>query len=150
MKTCYPKVKLLGGGGGGSYYETHVHTLTWQKRCVVPGQVSNHTFLNFSNQWHNHQSKGWCQGLLGEHAKPDNPFEEGSGAETTSNLLQRGHAQVSGLCWWQRRDLGTEFWLSYSGLSSLPVRRRHVTGLSRFPWIWQWAGDVNRPALTWG
>lgn len=59
-------------------------------------------FLNFSNQWHNHKSKRGCQGLLGEHAKPDNPFEEGGGAETTGNLLQRGHAQVSGLRSWER------------------------------------------------
>lgn len=78
-----------------------IHTLKCQEGCDVPGQVSIHSFLNFSNQWHHHNSKRWRQGLLGEHAKPDNPSEEGGGAETTSNLLQRGHAQVSGLWSWE-------------------------------------------------
>ena len=48
------------------------------------------------HQRHHHTKQGRFQGFLGEHAKPDIPFEEGGRAEATGNILQRGHAQVSG------------------------------------------------------
>ena len=48
------------------------------------------------HQRHHHTSQGRCQGLLGEHAKPDIPFKEGGRAEAPGDVLQRGHAQVSG------------------------------------------------------
>lgn len=47
-------------------------------------------------QRHHHRGQDGFQGLLGEHAKPDITSKEGGRAEATSNILQRGHAQVPG------------------------------------------------------
>lgn len=55
-----------------------------------------HALLLASHQRHHHKSQGGFKGLLGEHAKSDNPFKEGGRAKATGNILQRGHAQVSG------------------------------------------------------
>lgn len=55
-----------------------------------------HNTILLFHQRHHHASQGRRQGLLGEHAKPDIPFEEGVRAEASGDLLQRGHAQVSG------------------------------------------------------
>ncbi len=46
-------------------------------------------------QWH-HAAQSQLKGILGEYAKPDDSFKEGGGAETTSNLLQCRHAEISG------------------------------------------------------
>lgn len=54
-------------------------------------------FYFLPHQRHHHKSQGRCQGLLGEHAKPDSPLKEGGRAETAGDILQRGHAQVSGM-----------------------------------------------------
>lgn len=55
-----------------------------------------HALLLASRQRHHHKSQGGLEGLLGEYAKSDIPFKEGGRAKAAGNILQRGHAQVSG------------------------------------------------------
>lgn len=53
-------------------------------------------FSHRALQQRRRRRRGRHQGLLGEHAQPHLPPEEGGGAEASGHVLQRGHAQVPG------------------------------------------------------
>lgn len=114
----------------------------WQK-IPLSWQIPTRSYKMYFNrcllphQRHHHTSQGRCQGLLGEHAKPDISFKEGGRAEAPGDVLQRGHAQVSGELDPQELEFDItklrdtqQVWQTCSS-----VLRYRRTGSSRFLWI---------------